>query len=105
MSVSVPAILATLTAATDSLANVSYSYTYDLSTLLTNQLRSDNPVDEVTFMLVPVAITTASSSSSATITAVKQLQTISATCIRSADNPVDPMDIEMVYAAFNKDRR
>ena len=99
------AILATLTAATDSLANVSYSYTYDLSTLLTNQLRSDNPVDEVTFMLVPVAVTTASSSSSATITAVKQLQTISATCLRSADNPVDPMDIEMVYAAFNKDRR
>lgn len=98
------AILGTLTATTDSLANVSYSYTYDLSALLTHQLRSEEPMDAVTFVLVPVAITTAGTSSS-TISSVKQLQTISATCIRSADNPIDPMNIEMVYSAFNKDRR
>lgn len=95
------AILGTLTVTTDSLANVSYSYSYDLSTLLTNQLRAEEPVDVVTFVLVPVTVTTSGSSSS-TISSVRQLQTLSATCIRSADNPVDPMDIEMVYSAFNK---
>lgn len=97
------ALLATLTATTDSLANVSYTYSYDLSTLLTNQLRSPEPAEQVTFVLVPVEVTTtATSSSSSAVSSVKQLQTISATCIRSADNPVDPMDIEMVYSAFNK---
>ena len=97
------ALLATLTATTDSLANVSYTYSYDLSTLLTNQLRSSEPAEQVTFVLVPVEVTTtATSSSSSAVSSVKQLQTISATCIRSADNPVDPMDIEMVYSAFNK---
>lgn len=96
------AILGTLTATTDSLANVSYSYSYDLSSLLTAQLRSEEPVDVLQFLLVPVAVTTETSSSTTTISAVKPLQTISATCIRSADNPSEPMDIEMVYAAFNK---
>lgn len=98
------AIIGTLTATTDSLANVSYSYSYDLSKLLTNQLRSDAPAEVVNFMLVPVAVSTTTSSSTTTITSVKPLQTISATCIRSADNPIDPMDIEMVYSAFNTQR-
>ncbi len=98
------AILGTLTQTTDSLSNVSYSYSYDLSTLLTNMLRADTHPDELTFVLVPVSVTTSTSSSysSSTVTAVRQLQTISATCIRSADNSTEPMDIEVVYAGFNK---
>lgn len=100
------AILGTLTAATDSLANVTYSYSYDLSGLLTNQLRMKERTDRLDFLLVPVSVKTSSSSSSSTttITAVRPLQSISATCIRSASNPDDPMDIEMVYSGFNKTR-
>ena len=97
------AILATLTATEDSLNNISYTYTYDLSALLTQQLRSDEPVEELKFMLVPVAITTSSSSSSTAITSVKQLQTISATRIRSSHNS-QPIDLEMVYSGFSFSR-
>lgn len=98
------AILAALTAITDSLDNVSYTYTYDLSELLTQQLRSNQQVEELTFMLVPVAVATANSSSSSTITSVKQLQTISATRIRSAQNALQPIRLEMVYSGFHRTR-
>ena len=99
------AILANLTATTDSLDNITYTYTYDLSGLLTQQLRSGEPIDELKFMLVPVAVTTSSSSSSTTITSVKQLQTISATRIRSAQNAIQPIDLEMVYSGFSSATR
>ena len=98
------AILAALTATTDSLDNVSYTYTYDLSELLTQQLRSNQQVEELRFMLVPVAVATANSSSSSTITSVKQLQTISATRIRSAQNELQPIRLEMVYSGFHRTR-
>lgn len=98
------AILAALTATTDSLDNVSYTYTYDLSELLTQQLRSNQQVEELRFMLVPVAVATANSSSSSTITSVKQLQTISATRIRSAQNALQPIRLEMVYSGFHRTR-
>lgn len=99
------AILSSLEATVDSLDYVSYSYTYDLSALLTQQLRSDQPVEELKFMLVPVAVaTTSSSSSSTTITSVKQLQTISATRIRSAQSSVLPIDLKMVYSGFSRMR-
>lgn len=96
------AIIAPLTAVADSLNNITYSYTYDLSTLLTQQLRAADKVDKIDFMLVPVAVTTTSSSGA--INSVRQLQTISATRIRSAKNPINPMDIELVYAGFSKIR-
>lgn len=98
------AILGTLTVNVDSVGNTNYSYSYDLSSLLTAQLRSEKRIEQLNFMLIPVTVTT-SSSSSTTVTAVKQQQTISATCIRSANNSVEPMDIEMVYSGFNKTRR
>lgn len=96
------AIVATLSARVDSLDNVLYSYTYDLSTMLTQQLRSKENVSELRLALVPVSVTTNSSTS--TITTIKQMQTISATRIRSANNSSDPMDIEMVYCSFNRTR-
>ena len=93
-------IIATLTAAADSLENVYYNYTYDLSSFFTRQLRSGKQVNEINFILVPVAVQTNSSTGS--ITSVKPLQTITATCIRSANHADYPMDIEMVYAGFSK---
>lgn len=95
------AILATLTAVPDSLEKISYTYTYDLSALLTQQLRSNQPVEELKFMLVPVAASTSGGSSATTVTSVKQLQTISATCIRSSQNTLRPIDLEMVYSGFS----
>ena len=96
------AIVASLSANVDDSEKVSYSYTYDLSALLTQQLRSTQKVDELQFVLLPVSVT--ANSSTGAITSVKQLQTISATCIRSANNATSPMDIEVVYAGFSKTR-
>ena len=96
------AILASLSAETDSLANVSYSYTYDLSGMLTQQLRSADRAESLEFVLVPVSVN--SNTATGAISAVKQLQTISATRIRSANNVVNPMDIEMVYSGFHLTR-
>lgn len=98
------AILATLTVTADTLGKESYSYSYDLSSLLTQQLRSNQPIDELKFMLVPVSVTSTNSSSSTVITSVKQMQTISATRIRSAQNALQPIDLEMVYSGFNRTR-
>lgn len=95
------AIVASLTTSVDTLDNLSYSYTYDLSKLLTQQLRNDQQIDELRFALVPVAVSTSSSGS---ITSIKQLQTISTTYIRSANNSIEPMDIEVVYCSFNRTR-
>ena len=97
------AILAPLSAVADTLGNISYSYTYDLSGMLTQQLRAANPQEQLDFVLVPVTVENASSSTS--ITSVKQLQTISTTYIRSANNSVRPMDVEMLYSGFNKPTR
>lgn len=97
------AIITSLSATTDSLSNVIYQYSYDLSDMLTKQIRSEQKVDQLTFVLVPVAITT--NTSTGAILSVKPLQTISATCIRSANNPDIPMDIEVVYAGFSKTRQ
>ena len=97
------AIITSISATTDSLSNVTYQYSYDLSDMLTKQIRSEQKVDQLTFVLVPVAITT--NSSTGAILSVKPLQTISATRIRSANNPDIPMDIEVVYAGFSKTRQ
>lgn len=97
------AIIAALTASADSLDNVSYKYTYDLSTLLTHYIRNNNQVETISFVLVPVAVQT--NSSTGAVQAVKPLQTISATRIRSSNNPDIPMNIEMVYSGFSKTRQ
>lgn len=97
------AILSSLNAVSDTLGNISYNYTYDLSGLLTEQLRKSHQPERLDFYLVPVAVQTSTTSSS--VSSVKQLQTISTTCIRSANNANNPMDIEMVYSGFNKVQR
>lgn len=95
------AILGTLTADVDTVGNISYNYSYDLSGLLTHQLRTkDTRASEMHFLFVPVVVQTAESSS--TILSVKPMQTISTTYIRSANNSDHPMDVEVVYSRFNK---
>lgn len=91
------AILATLSSGADADGNTVYYYTYDLSTLLTQQLRQEQNTDSLRMVLVPVSVET---SSSASITAVQPQQTISATAIRSAANPSNPMRLEVVYSGF-----
>lgn len=94
------AILSALTSGVDSEGQTIYYYTYDMSTLLTNQLRqTDNP-DTLQMLLVPVSVETSGTSSSATITAVKQAQTLSATQVRSAQNAEKPMTMKVVYSGF-----
>ena len=97
------AIVAPLTATADENGNVSYKYTYDLSKLLTRQIRNNVQSEILNFILVPVAVS--SNTSTGAIQSVKPLQTISATRIRSANNSETPMDIEMVYSGFSKTRQ
>ena len=95
------AILSALTSGVDSDGNTIYYYSYDLSTLLTNQLRQEENPDTLQMVLVPVSVeTSSSSSSSATITAVKQAQTLSATQVHSAQNADNPMTMKVVYSGF-----
>ena len=92
------ALVGQLAQGTDSLGNNIYYYSYDLSALLTNQLRQQSNDTTLHMLLVPVAITTTTTSSSTTaISAVRQEQTISATKIRSAQNG---MKLELVYSGF-----
>ena len=100
------ALLQSISYELDSLDNTHYYYSYDLSTLLTQQLRNTDPnhvLDTLKMVLVPVDVTTgtlSSSSSTTTITAVKHKQTISATAIRSANIKNNPMRLEVVYSGF-----
>lgn len=94
--------------------SIRYFYTYDLSTLLMEQLRkfeSDTVVvpDSLHMILMPVSVSTQtttsssyyySSSSSTTITGVKEEQIVSATEILSASNPQNPLSLEVVYSGF-----
>ena len=96
------AILSSLNTSVDSLSNVSYYYSYDLSGLFTHLLRTNQQQGDLRFVLVPVSVQTEQSSS--TILSVRPLQTISATHIRSAKDSDYPMDIEMLYSGFNNPR-
>ncbi len=102
------ALLQSMTVSIDTLEQTHYYYSYDLSSLLTQQLRdaSDRAVvlpDTLKMVLVPVDVTSgtlSSSSTTTTITSVKHKQTISATAIRSANIKNNPMRLEVVYSGF-----
>jgi hypothetical protein len=75
-----------------------YFYSYDLSDLLTNQLRKETNDSILNMLLVPVTVETSVTALSATaVSSVQQEQTISATKIRSAKNG---MELELVYSGF-----
>ena len=100
------ALLASLTSSSDSIGNILYQYTFDVSQLLTNQLRQKQSSDNLNMLLVPVSVTTTSSQSSyysstvTSISSVKQQQTISATAIKSAGNAESPMSLRVTYSGF-----
>lgn len=98
LPVDTTAILSSLITAVDSLGNISYSYQYSLAGLLTQQLRLATLQSQLHFLLVPVAVTSSNSS----VTSVKQLQTISATRIRSSHHSDYPMNVELLYSGFNE---
>ena len=93
------ALLSAMTTGTDSLGNTTYFYTYDLSDFLTQQLRQDTLDAVLDMLLVPVTVTTSTSSSYSTtaISSVKQEQTLSATRIISARSG---MKFRIVYSGF-----
>ena len=95
------ALLSTLTTAVDSLGDNIYYYSYDMSDFLTQQLRqedADSIQESLSMVLVPVTVSTSSTSySSTTVSSVREQQTMSATKIRSAKNG---MRFEIVYSGF-----
>lgn len=76
-----------------------YYYSYDLSQLLTNQLRKPGDQEFLNMLLVPVSVerTLSTTTTTGTITGVRQQQTVSATKILSAENG---MKFEIVYSGF-----
>jgi len=93
------ALLSPLAQGKDSVGEATYYYSYDLSDFLTNQLRKESYDKELRMMLVPVTVSTGTTSTSeSAYSAVRQQQTISATKILSAKNG---MKLEIVYCGFS----
>lgn len=93
------AMYATLQSSTDTLDVTTYYYEFDLSTLLTKQLREDR-FETLDMLLVPVSISTTTTSSSATITDIGYNQSLTATEIFSAQHPDNKLELEVVYSGF-----
>lgn len=93
------ALLSPLVQTTDSAGDAVYYYTFDMSDFLINQLRKEANDQDLKMMLVPVSVNIASTEvSNSTYSAVRQLQTMSATQIKSAMNG---MKFEIVYSGFS----
>lgn len=87
--------------------SVRYYYTYDLSKLLTEEIRKTEVdslqiPDTLHMVLMPVSVKTATNSyyGTTTISSVKQEQIVSATEILSASNTANPLSLEVVYSGF-----
>ena len=94
------ALVGTLTSGVDANGNTTYYYSYDLSTLLTQEIRKEEVPEQLIMRLVPVAIQTATTTSSTTIiSSVKEAQTLSATKIRSAQS-ASGLSLKLVYSGF-----
>ena len=95
------ALLGELTKGTNKAGDTEYYYSYDLSALLTQQLRYTNNPDTMHMLLVPVdVISTTNSNGTTYIVSIKQQQTVSATQVMSSLNPDDALDVEVVYSGF-----
>ena len=94
------AMYATLQSVTDTLDVTTYSYEFDLSTLLTKQLREDR-FETLDMLLVPVSLTTGSTTSSVTsVIDIAYNQSLTATEIYSAQHPEHKLELEVVYSGF-----
>lgn len=94
------ALLAEFSKGTTKDGKTEYFYTYDMSALLTHQLRSTNNPDTLNMLMVPVDVITATNNNTTYIISIKQQQTVSATKTFSANNAENPMNIEVVYSGF-----
>ena len=97
------ALLSALVQGRDSVGDAIYYYSFDMSDFITNQLRkfdtdlSGQSIEkELSMLLVPVSVNSGTSSYSS-YSSVKQLQSMSATRIRSAKNG---LQFEVVYSGF-----
>ena len=94
------AMYATLQSVTDTLDITTYSYEFDLSTLLTKQLREDR-FETLDMLLVPVSLTTsATNSSTYAVIDIDYNQSLTATEIYSAQHPEHKLELEVVYSGF-----
>lgn len=94
------AMYAVLQSETDTLDVTTYSYEFDLSVLLTKQLREDR-FGTLDMLLVPVSITTSTTSSGSTyISDIRYDQSLTATEIFSAQHPEHNLELEVVYSGF-----
>ena len=91
------ALLSSLIQGTDSTGDAVYYYTFDMSEFLTSQLRKHTNETNLNMMLVPVSISTTTSGTTSTYSAVRQLQSLSGTQIKSAKSG---MKFEIVYSGF-----
>lgn len=98
------AILASLQSEVDSLGDTQYFYSFDLSGLLTYQLREESlEKDTLHMVVVPVSVaTTTSSSGISGVTGVRQAQTPSLTMVKAVAESEDQkqMMLNVVYSGF-----
>lgn len=95
------ALLGELTKGSNKAGDTEYYYSYDMSALLTQQLRYTNNPDTMHMLLVPVdVISTTNANGNTYIISIKQQQTVSATQVMSSRNLEDAMDVEVVYSGF-----
>lgn len=93
------AMYAALESKTDTLDVTTYSYEFDLSTMLTKQLR-ESRFSTLNMLLVPVTVEVSSTSSTYTVTDIKYDQSLTATEIYSAQHPEHSLELEVVYSGF-----
>ena len=92
------AIVASLSSAVNSQDSTYYYYAYDLSYMLLYYHRNQDSDEPATLdvSLVPVMVETPAQG----LTAVKPLNTMSATRIYSGDNPDKPLTLHLLYSGF-----
>lgn len=81
---------------------VSYYYGYDLSTILTTELRKEQAAveQEMNLLLVPVSVETTTSSNTQYISAVKHQQSITATTLRGGKHTKTPLKVSLIYTGL-----
>jgi hypothetical protein len=93
------ALLSQLVQGTDAEGNSIYYYSFDMSDFLTNQLRKSFNDTDLNMLMVPVSVSAGTAGvSESSYSAVRQLQSMSATQIKSAKNG---LKFEIVYSGFS----
>ena len=95
------AICSNLTVSLDEKKQYQYSYMFDLSDLLTQQQRDTMSLDTLEMLLVPVILSTASSSSASYVSAVQVEQAVTSTILSSSSDSEQSMNIEVIYSGFS----